>query len=80
MRAAIVGALALLAVLLLLGWGDGAWAVAAGVLLLSCVFVCLWAVAESRRTDRDVRRAVDQLVDARKAALRGAASRSNRVR
>ena len=70
MWAAIFGSLMLLAVLLFLGWHDDAWTVAAGALLVSCVFVCLWAVAQGRRTDRDVRNAVAQLVEARKAANR----------
>lgn len=71
MWATIFGSLMLLAVLLFLGWHDDAWTIAAGTLLLSCVFVCLWAVAQGRRTDRDVRDAVARLVEARKAADRG---------
>ena len=66
MWAAIVGSVALLGVLLALGWGDRAWRTAAGVLLLSCVFVCIWAVAQGRTAEREVRRAVARLAAARR--------------
>ena len=70
MWAAIGGSIALLGVLLALGWDDGAWAAAAGVLLVSCVFVCIWAVAQGRVTDREVRRAVARLAAAREEQQR----------
>ena len=67
MWSAIGGSIALLGALLALGWDDGAWTIAAGVLLLSCVFVCIVAGVQSRDTDREVRRAVARLAAAREA-------------
>jgi hypothetical protein len=69
MWAAIAGSLALLGVLLALGWGEGAWTTAAGVLLLACVFVCIWAGVQSRTTDREVRRAVARIATARQTRV-----------
>ena len=65
MWAAIAGSTAVLGALLAIGWDDGAWAAAAGVLLVSCVFVCIWAVTQGRVTDREVGRAVARLSTAR---------------
>ena len=67
MWSAIGGSIALLGVLLALGWDDAAWSTAAGVLLLACVGVCVFAVLQSRSTDREVRRAVARLASARDA-------------
>jgi hypothetical protein len=65
MWAAIGGSIALLGVLLALGWQDRAWTTAAGTLLLACVFVCIWAAAQGRTTEREVRRIVARLAAAR---------------
>lgn len=67
MWSAIGGSIALLGVLLALGWDDAAWATAAGVLLFACVLVCIFAGEQGRSTDREVRRAVDRLAAARSA-------------
>jgi hypothetical protein len=67
MWAAIAGSIALLVVLLLLGWDDGAWSAAAGVLLLSCVLVCVFAALQGRTAAREVSRAVEQLAMQRAA-------------
>ena len=75
MWSAIGGSIALLGALLALGWDDDAWATAAGVLLLSCVFVCIFAALQSRSTDREVRRAVARLAAAREAGERRRAPR-----
>ena len=75
MWAAIGGSVALLGVLLALGWGDRAWATAAGVLLLACVFVCIWAAAQGRVAEREVRRAVARLAAARQEDERRRAPR-----
>ena len=69
------GTIALLGVLLALGWDDDAWATAAGVLLLACVFVCIFTGVQSGNTDREVRRAVARLAAAREADGRGRAPR-----
>lgn len=73
MWSAIGGSIALLGVLLALGWGDDAWAAAAGVLLLACVFVCIFATVQSRVTDREVRCAVARLAATREADERSRA-------
>ena len=67
MWAAIGGSFVLLGVLLALGWGHVAWSAAASVLLLSCILVCLFAVLQSRTTDREVRDAVARLAAQREA-------------
>lgn len=72
MWAAILGSVALLGVLLFLGWHDRAGATAAGFLLLACVFVCIWTAAQGRATDREVRRVVATLAAVREAARRRA--------
>jgi predicted lysophospholipase L1 biosynthesis ABC-type transport system permease subunit len=65
MWTAIGLSIALLGVLLALGWDDGAWATAAGALLIACIAVCVVAVLQSRSTDREVRRAIERLAAAR---------------
>lgn len=67
MWTAIGGSVALLGVLLLLGWDDGARATAAGVLLLSCVLVCVFAALQGRSTDREVGQAVVRIAAQREA-------------
>ena len=62
MWSAIAGSLVLLGVLLLVGLGQGAWTIAATVLLLSCVLVCVVSACQGAATDREVQRAVDRLV------------------
>ena len=71
MWAAILGSVLLLATLLVLGWQEDAWAAAAAVLLLSCVFVCVWAAAQGRRSEREVQQAVARLAESREADARG---------
>ncbi len=66
MWSAIGASIALLFVLLRLGWGDAAWSTAAGVLLLACIAVCVFAALQSRNTDREIRRAVARLVSPRR--------------
>ena len=75
MWSAIGGSIALLGALLALGWDDAAWSTAAGVLLLACIGVCIFAAAQSRSTDREVRRAVARLAAAREADERRRAPR-----
>ncbi|HET6953709.1 MAG TPA: hypothetical protein VFI47_25265 [Acidimicrobiales bacterium] len=58
----------LLGLLLVFGWGHDAWATAAGFLFVACVAVCVWAEVQGRTTDREVRRAVDQLAASRDRA------------
>ena len=67
MWTAIGASIVLLGVLLALGWGDDAWSAAAGVLLLSCLLVCVFAALQSRSTDREVQRAVARLAAQREA-------------
>ena len=67
MWSSIGGSIALLGVLLALGWGDDAWTVAAGVLFVSCLLVCVFAALQSRSTDREVQRAVARLAAQREA-------------
>ena len=75
MRSAIAGSMGLLGVLLALGWDEDAWATAAGVLLLACVGVCVFALLQSRITDREVRRAIARLAATREAEERRRAPR-----
>ena len=75
MWSAIGGSIALLGVLLALGWEDDAWAAAAGVLFLACVFVCIFSLWQSASTDREVRRAVARLAAVREADERRRAPR-----
>ena len=67
MWTAIGGSIALLGVLLARGWDDNAWSAAAGVLLVSCILVCVFAAQQSRGTERDVRDAVARLAAQRRA-------------
>jgi fatty acid desaturase len=48
-----------------LGWRDDAGTVAAGLLLLTCLAVCIWAGVQGRISDREVERAVAQMAAAR---------------
>ncbi len=66
MWTAIGVSLALLALLLARGWGEGAWGVAAGVLLLSCIAVCVWAAVTDARAARLVDREVARLIRSRR--------------
>jgi hypothetical protein len=61
MWTAIAVSAALLGALLELGWGDDAWTVAAGFLLVACVAVCVVAGLQSRAADREVRQAIERL-------------------
>lgn len=67
MWSAIGGSVVLLGALLVLGWDDDAWVAAAGVLLVSCLLVCMFALLQSRSTDRQLRRAVVLLAAQRHA-------------
>lgn len=80
MWTAIGGSVALLGVLLALGWQDRAWTTAAGTLLLACVFVCIWAAAQGRTTEREVRRAVARLAAARNSTSARRSSGSGAAR
>ena len=79
MGTAIGGSVGLLAVLLGFGWRDRAWTVAAGVLLLACLAVCVWTVAQGRRAERDVDLAIERLAAARRADERRRSTRSGRA-
>jgi hypothetical protein len=65
MWGAIALSLAVFLVLVALGWDVGAAPIAAGLLLLGCVAVCIWAAAQGRRAEREVDRAFGQISDAR---------------
>ena len=65
MWTAIAGSIALVGVLLAVGWEERAWTTAAGTLLVASVFVCIWAAAQGRATEREVRRAVARIAAAR---------------
>lgn len=66
MWSAIAGAGILLAVLLARGWGRGAWSLPLGLLLLSCVGVCVWAVVTGERSSRLVKRETERLAETRR--------------
>ena len=68
MWAGIAGAALLLIVLLARGWGRSAWGVAAGVLLLVCVGVCVWAAVTGERSARTVRAEIERLAETRRRA------------
>ena len=55
-----------LAALLARGWGRSAWNLALGLLLLSCLGVCGWAVVTGERSSRLVKRETERLADARR--------------
>lgn len=65
MWAAIGLAFALFGLLIGLGWRDNAGTIAAGLLLLACVAVCIWAGVQGRISDREVDRAVARMAAAR---------------
>lgn len=67
MWAAIGLSAALGGILIALGWASGdAWATAAAVMLLACVAVCVWGVAQGRRAEREVDRAIARLAETRR--------------
>ncbi len=57
MWAVIALSLAPFVLLAVRGWSDTSAASIAGGLLLACVAVCIWAVAQGRRAEREVDRA-----------------------
>ena len=65
MWAAIGLSVVLLWLLIALGWRDNAGTIAAGLLLLACVAVCIWAGVQGRIADREVDRAVARMAAAR---------------
>jgi hypothetical protein len=69
MWTAIAGSIAVVGVLLALGEGDRAWKTAAGTLLVACVLVCIWAVAQGHTAARDVNRAVARIAAARRNSI-----------
>lgn len=66
MWAAIAGAAWLLVALLTAGWGQRAWGIAAGALLVACLAVCVWAAIAGERASRDVGRAAEHLAEERR--------------
>jgi hypothetical protein len=70
MWAGIAASALLLLVLLARGWGGTAWTAAAAVLLLICAATCVWAGAIGRRSERDVKEAVERLAATRRAGPR----------
>lgn len=70
MWGAIALSLALFLLLVVLGWGNSAASIAGGLLLLTCVAVCVWAAMQGRRAEREVERAVGQIVWARRVHSR----------
>jgi hypothetical protein len=68
MWAAIAASVGLLLVLLTQGWGPGAWGIAAGVLLLSCIAVCVWAAFIGHHSNQEVERVVARLAETRRRA------------
>ena len=61
MWASVALAVAVLVALLARGWANGAWNVAAGVLVLGCIAACGSAVVAGRRSEREVRAAIARL-------------------
>jgi hypothetical protein len=47
------------------GWRDNAGTIAAGILLLACVAVCIWAGVQGRISEREVDRAIARMAAAR---------------
>lgn len=76
MWAGIAGAALLLVVLLAKGWGPSAWGTAAGVLLLVCIAVCVWAAVTGEQSAREVRDATARLAELRRQAARPATGRA----
>lgn len=68
MWGAIAVSAGLLLVLLAQGWGGRAWGIAAGVLLLSCIAICVWAAVIGHRATREVERLVARLAETRRRA------------
>ena len=68
MWVAIALAVALFFVLWTGGSAQRAWNVAAGVLVVSCLAVCLWGALIGRQTDRSVRQAVARMEALRREA------------
>lgn len=69
MWAGIFGSALLLLLLLARGWGSGAWALAAGVLLVTCLGVCVGAAVLGRQSARAIDDAVARLADERRARV-----------
>lgn len=65
MWAAVGLSVVLFGLLIALGWPDNAGTIAAGLLLLACVAVCIWAGVQGRISDREVDRAVARMAAAR---------------
>jgi hypothetical protein len=72
MWTAIAASAALLAVLLRQGWGDRAWSIAGGLLVLCCIAVCIWAAVTGNRSTRAVEREVARLAETRRRTARSA--------
>lgn len=62
---AAIGLSGLFGLLIALGWRDNAGTIAAGLLLLACVAVCIWAGVQGRISDREVDRAVARMATPR---------------
>ena len=75
MWAAIVLSGALAVALRARGWDERAWQAAAGVLVVSCLAVCVWSAVIANRCDREVRDAVQRLAEARRRDTREATRR-----
>lgn len=67
MWAAIVSSAVILAALLRRGWGPGAWLVAAVVVVVSCVAICVWFIVIAGRSARAQDRVMQELAEARSA-------------
>jgi hypothetical protein len=65
MWAGLATAALLLVVLLAQGWGSDACGAAAGLLLLVCIAVCVWAAVVGERSARAVRDEIARLATAR---------------
>lgn len=64
----ISGSVLLLVALLARGWGSDAWALAAGVLIVTCLGVCVAAAVLGARTGRAIDDAVARLAEERRAS------------
>ena len=66
MWTAIVVSVLLVAVLVAFTRDPNAWRVPAAVLAFSCLGVCIWSAAVGAHSERDVKRAVDELARTRR--------------